>query len=597
LQASTQKKQQPPPQNQTLNKDSYKDVSKRLLTDSRYTSLPPEKKALVRGRLYDKYVAPFYKGLSPNARETFSKAGTQDVSKINTASDLGRGTNDFFTHLAVTTGKQGIKLERGMDAAASRLGDVIYGVLESTGKGSLAAQAGDKFKTWMDRETQAGQKYYDKKEDEANSYLGQKFADNLTYKIAEAPIKVAGSAVADAASHPEWFIAGEGLSSLADGLLGKGALTEALNTGTTAQKMGYRAIKGAADGLVMGAYEGERGEDLAFTGAVFGELEAAGPLAGDAAKLMKPTAEKSIDFLSKLLVWGGPKRVGQALNAATSMTKEQIEALPKGKLSTQIIRATDKVLDNVAIHLGNYTRDAQGNLARDAKGRFVSSKQLASGVGALVQQANKEAAVHNPELVAAQVSKEVREAGQHPVGAEIQQYLKTQGIDLVKENTTKTVKNAAINAGIYKGIKTKINKEAASTVTKMLEGIGPGAASKTEKDVFKSLLGIVESHIPFESKDHTITQLWGMRKELPREVHPALIEAMKIIWGPSIKKWDAVAKRLETHMEKMEATGHITPSDMRGVFHSTKLSGQKTGWQKQLDDEFKAVSAAKKGAK
>ena len=47
-------------------------------------------------------------------------------------------------------------------------------------------------------------------------------------------------------------------------------------------------------------------------------------------------------------------------------------------------------------------------------------------------------------------------------------------------------------------------------------------------------------------------------------------------------------------MEKMEATGHITPSDMRGVFHSTKLSGQKTGWQKQLDDEFKAVSAAKK---
>jgi hypothetical protein len=50
-------------------------------------------------------------------------------------------------------------------------------------------------------------------------------------------------------------------------------------------------------------------------------------------------------------------------------------------------------------------------------------------------------------------------------------------------------------------------------------------------------------------------------------------------------------------MEKMEATGHITPSDMRGVFHSTKLIGQKTGWQKQLDDEFKAVSAAKKGAK
>jgi hypothetical protein len=36
---------------------------------------------------------------------------------------------------------------------------------------------------------------------------------------------------------------------------------------------------------------------------------------------------------------------------------------------------------------------------------------------------------------------------------------------------------------------------------------------------------------------------------------------------------------------------------MRGVFHSTKLIGQKTGWQKQLDDEFKAVSAAKKGAK
>jgi len=129
-----------------------------MASDPRYQALPQEKKQEVRGKLFDKYVAPFYKELSPNARETFSKAGTQDVSKINTASDLGRSTNDFFTHLAVTTGKQGIKLERGMDAAASRLGDVIYGVLESTGKGSLAAQAGDKFKTWMDRERQAGQK-------------------------------------------------------------------------------------------------------------------------------------------------------------------------------------------------------------------------------------------------------------------------------------------------------------------------------------------------------------------------------------------------------------------------------------------------------
>jgi len=225
---------------------------------------------------------------------------------------------------------------------------------------------------------------------------------------------------------------------------------------------------------------------------------------------------------------------------------------------------------------------------KEAKAAGAQSR-VAAGLADMLGQSNKEAAVHNPELVALQAHTDVKEWLQNPLGKEVAAGLQKFGVDPVKAATQVTVKNVRVSAGDFREIKATISKSAIAAVNHMLSGLGPGAASVKEKDIFKAVTKLVTTNIPMEDAAHTFTFMWGIRNELPKEVHPTLIEGMKNLYGPNPKLWDKKVKLLDDHMDKMIKAGHISPNDPRGVFRSTRLTSHKTQWQKQLDEEVKAI--------
>lgn len=609
MQASTQKKQQPPPQNQTLNKDSYKDVSKRLLTDSRYTSLPPEKKALVRGRLYDKYVAPFYKGLSPNARETFSKSGTgiqQQPPKVET------NEFDLFKHVASL---QGVKVARSFTTGAMKIDNVLQRAITYDAKNTnpeyeaAMKGLGEKFHNWIGRQVNESEAVADKIEAGEFKYLGDDYNKNLSImhpvEMTEEAIKHpattalrgASSFVGFFAENPEYAAASRAVGLGVSGLLGGTALSETLATGSVAQKMIYKGVKGAAEGYLISKAEDEHGQDTASSVAMFGLLEASGPLAGELGKrgkeAVKGNADNVIKFLSKLNVYAGPKRTFSVFEQLDKMSPEQlvkVEASASKEMGPALFKAGMKARDEVARNLG-YENYAEAKKAGD-------QARIYTGLIRLTSQANKEAAVHNPELVALQAHKDVKQWATTPQGAEVAAIAKTAGIDPIKAALKTTTENVRKAAGDIRPEKVKAAKAAEAAIDKRIDdmfgGLGPGAASSKERDAYKNLLIQMKEVIPFERKIQKLTYMWGHREELPTGLLKPLMHFMQEAYGSKTKVWDTNAKRLETHLEKLIATGHVDPHDMRGVFASTKLSGRKTGWQKQLDDEFKTVSVAKK---
>ena len=577
----------------------------KLAKNPKYQAMSPKEKMETRGKLYDKYVVPYYKSkgatLPPEHREMFIRAGIQ-ASPEQGASYSGDKTNEYKTdilgHLAAQVGKQGIKTLRGAGEAADRAGDVISGILMSAGNSTIAGRLGGKLALRMREESVKWNKALDEREDAVNKYLGSDFAQPLTVRVAEAPIRAIGSAEKFMIENPEYLGAGKVVGLAADGVLGAGALSDVLANGTLKQKMAYSALKGAAEGLLVGSYEGQKGQELAGTSLFFGEAEAAGPLAHE---LKQPGVEAAKKFLSKLLVWGGPTRVEQALSAATGATAKQLENADPQKLTTKLTKATAKAVDDISQGL-------KLPIQRDPKtGRFVSIRAKAEGVAEVLRQANAEAAVHNPELVELQAAHAVKESMKNPMGAGFVQGLQAMGFDPVKEATKTITESARIAAGDFSQVKEKVRKgleeqteqmfsglgpeAAASKESDVIKGPGPGAAASKKSDVIKDLASLVETNIPFQKKWQTLTFMWGVRKSLPKSAMRPLVQVMKDLYGPDLKKWDIAATNLDLHLDKMIATGHITPHDMRGVFASTKLAAEapKTVWQKQLDAEYNQV--------
>lgn len=551
---------------------------KKLKTDPKFTALSPEKKADVVGKLYDKHVVSYYKGkgvdLTPERRQQFIKS----VSGQNLTAPKVADTkaSDIQFHRLLLAGKQGLKVERGIDEGANKIGDTIQSVMSAGGADSIAGRLGSKFNNWLHSKTQEDQNPLNRMEDRVNAYLGSEYADSLMVKAGDVPLRVTGTLTADTFSHPEYVAIPEATSLGVGGVLGKLGLSEALLQGSTKGKIAYNAIKGAADGYLTGKYEGESNKEAAGTGAIFSIGEA-----------VISSAKPAIKFLSKLNVWGGPKKVEQALGALDKITPEQLAKADPNKVSTQVLRGVAKSRDEVAQQLG-FKDYAEAKAA----GKSAQTK-VGLAYSRLLKQANREAAIHNPELIAVQVHKDGKEWAASPQAQTLVQGLTKMGIDPIKAATTTVLENTKAANGDFSAIKAKINESAKASVIKMLEGLGPGAASTKEKDIFKAVLKVIDTNIPMESKAHTFTFMWGVRNELPKEITPTLIEGMKILYGPNPKLWDSAAKRLDTHMDKMISTGHINPNDQRGVFHSTKLTGLKTKWQKQLDDELRAVRGEK----
>lgn len=554
--------------------------------------MSPQQKMETKGKLYDKYVVPYYKSKGANLpaehREMFIKAGTGLESTISGKAKgentLDQNTGEFLQHMFATTGKQGVKVERAMgDAAYSGMHAVMDAFTSDKdwSKVPAAMEVAGKINKWIDKDEASGHAMLNQQEDQFNAFLGDKYSKSLMVKAAELPIKAAGSFTATMARNPEYLAAPEVVGVGAEGLLGKGALNELMTTGSVKSQMAYRAIKGAAEGYLVGKTEGEKGSNLTGTAVLFGELEAAGPVVKGLGSMVKESssAQGAIKFLSKLAVWGGPSRVATTLEAAAKATDEQIAKADPNKITTKVVQAGKKVIDEVKAQV------KQGP-QRDARGRFV-----AQGVKQVMAQANKEAAIHNPELVKLQVAKDVKEWAANPMGSEFIKGLQKLGIDPIEANTEHVLKATKMLSGDTKVIKATIINEIGKGVDKFI-GLGPGAASVNEADITQHLINLVETHIPMESKAQTLTFMWGIRENLPQEAQGALAEKMKHIYGTKIKTWDAAAQRLDKHMDQMIASGHINPIDKRGVFRSTKLTGKKTEWQNQLAEEAKTAKEA-----
>lgn len=542
----------------------------KLARDPKYQALSSEAKAETRGKLFDKYVVPYYRdkgvNLDAGARDRFSKAGTGmpvEQPKAKYTDD------DMYAHLLTQAAKQDVKLVRGAYQGADKVEGAVEKIM-THGGGASSIGLGAKFHEWWGREGTSAYKELDKQEDMANAYLGKDYAQPLQVRALETPLRIIGSGSADLAANPQYLGATKIAGLAAEGLLGKTAITDLLANRTTKEKLAYKSLKGAAEGYLAGAMGGENETHREASGLMFGLGEVAG--AG---------AEGAIKFISKFNVWAGPARVEQAIKALYTVTPQHLEQADATKVTTLLMRATNKMRNEVAVNLG--FKDYADARANKAQGK------VATGLSTLLDQANKEAPVHNPELVAMQAQHDVKAWMSNPLGAEVAAGLKQFGVDPVQAATVTTVKNAKVSAGDFSEIKGKISKDAITTVNRLLEGLGPGAASVKEKDIFKAVTKLVETNIPMEDKAHTFTFMWGIKDSLPKEMHPVLLEGMKTLYGPKPKVWDAAAKKLDAHMDKMIASGHIKPNDPRGVFRSTKLTGLKTTWQKQLDEEVKAI--------
>lgn len=631
---------------------------RKLATDPKFQSLPLSEKMKVKGQLFDKYLVPYYKSkgmeATSNLKEHFVRSEDptykgKEVKLLSKEPDVIDKGTDFLAHMGMQAGKQGVKVVHGMVDAADKAEKLLirpgstpeqhalasttragvrgYNIVENILKHPEneidPASVSKSFDTWFQREQGFNKRTLDRKEDEFNTYLGSNYQNSFAVKAAEVPVRATGSVTAMFARSPEYLAAPGATGIGAEGILGKAALTDLLANGTLVEKMAYKAIKGAADGYLIGASEGQTGDELHGTAIFFSALEGAGPAVS---KIAKPvfeagkdiarsslesvkkfggdSADGAIAFMSKLLAWGGPSRVEQAIKAVDKSTPEEIAKADPTKITGAVVKATALMRDEVAQKLGYKDYSAAKATGKSAQGK------VAAGVAAIVKQANAEIAVHNPEVVHLKATKDVKEWISNPLGAKLASQLQQMGINPIEATTETVVKNTRVAAGsidkekkaILKAIGISLDKGFESTLFEadkkaldkaskksVFTGLGPGAASINEPAVLGNLIKLVETNIPMQSKTHTLTFMWSIEKNLPQEARGALAQIMKDIYGPNVKNWDKAAAKLDKHLDMMIKSGHVGGADKRGVFHSTKLSGEPTKWQGQLEDEVEQI--------
>ena len=646
-------------------KPTWQEGLKNLEASKDYKNLAPERKRQVIEHVYDKYVAPTIKtndsGLGASEIRTFYQnyingvdnriAGlraknpndpaiadyqnqkikltqrlaetpispnvdTTELRKMFIDSRLGGSkagapttlekAEDIATHYYASLNKGAIKTARG-------LADLDSTVVHAVAKNwpfyvKSMAPLGNHLLHMYDRHMDDVHDFLNEKEDLANSMLGNHYNENLKTKVAEVPGKVLGFA----GDHPAYVLVPEMLPEVA-GALGAGPLIdEGLAAASPMAKYAQKALKGAAEGFIVGKLEGENTKGAGKTARQFMAYEMALPALNDVLKdygvydLFKRPPKTpppfngkpnpnvgggggggAVAYLSKLLGIGRARAVTQSLNAARGVTSEELALADPNKMSTKLTVAGRQLLNEAAQKLGY--KDIDDAVAKGA------SKKVNLVIGNLINRANDEVGYHNPDLVAVQVSNELKEIAQNPLGAGLQNLAKKHGIDPVASTTGEVVESIGNLTGANQRQKAeKIVSRAINSSEQLIEGLGPGAASIKQKQAVDTLLDLVETNIGLQGRANKLTFLWGIRDNIPKALVPVLKQEMKDIHGPSAQVWDQATVALDNHIDKLIETGHIKPNDMRGVFRSTRLTGEPTKWQQQLDKELEQVRLIKK---
>lgn len=569
-----------------------------LEKSSKYQALPTEKKLEVRGHLYDKYISPYLKSKGvnvsdPSTKEAWTKAGlgvpVKDLKRPG-APTLREKTQDVLTHYYAGLGKGGTQTVRG-------IADLNQVVTHAVAKNwpfqvrSLVPYAQKALKEY-DRVVDYTKDWADRREDIANSMLGNHYNTNLMTKVAEAP----GAVMGFIGKHPAYVVVPETMGTIGASL-GLGPLTEKMLEMGPRGKYVYNAVKGAAEGYIISKAERETDKEARRNAKLFVGFELAPPAIRAVARdfgitdALKTSKDGAIKYLSKLLAMGKMRSVGASLDAAAKTSVEEVAQANQNKLSTKLVTAGQQVLDETASKLGY--KDFE-----DAKAKGKVDEVLGATSG-LVRQANEEIGLHNPDLIAAQVAQEQKELASNPLGAKLIGMAKKHGVDPVAAATKEVVDNvAAITGANSKDNARKALESVSSNLEDLVRGLGPGAASAKQKEAVDTLVHLVETNIPLQSRANYLTFIWGIRHNIPKEFIPVLKQEMKDIYGHNTELWDQATVKLDQHIDDLITTGHIKPGDPRGVFASTKLVGDPTKWQRQLEQEVekaKILKAAKEG--
>lgn len=542
----------------------------RLFNAPEYEAAFPSQQRQMRTDAYDKYIAPFYKraGKTPPDRDYF-------VDRIapSTEQPLWEAISGGAVSAAQSTTKMARSLWLGTYASVDKM---YHGGI---GIGSVdRAKESDVYKTLTD--------VINKEE----LYLGEHYAEDTRSQV----IKGIGK---EAPGFIGWALAAEAAP-----------LAGFTKLGNVYSQFALRRLNDFASGFLMSKLEEHDNKEAAETGGIAAGLGTAFDLFGkmvgwlgakgaqqqiikDANKLLQSRSAGPIITPPPSEVIPGTPELGGLPARKQLGPAESIQA-PRSSIESQLpqrqlrsgVEGAKKPLDflsqaNFRI-LNQAAREVSGNkykafaMAPDAV-RMEALKK----VGYIMGNAINDVASANPEFIANTAKANIA-----------QQAAKSPQFKQVMEVAAKaTGKDPSIVVAQH--VKEMTDQEKIwSRVKDLMKGLGPGAASKNEAAVISGVKDLVRSNLNLQGHANQITFAWSVKEALPEDVRSIVAQEMKNIYGPKPKLWDQAASHLEKHIDKMIKAGHIKPTDMRGVFRSTNLTGSPTEWQRQLTLEVKELT-------
>jgi hypothetical protein len=511
----------------------------RLVTSQEYKNLSDDGKKLVRGKAYDKYLVPYYKlrGVSGPSKGEFVNSKYKPLEDVNQHT-VGVGL--------ASISKGALKTVGDFADLTHRLHNTLLPGKDDPGYDATKA-------------------YLAKLSKRDTDYLTDNYEDTFKNSVVTGLGELVGQ---EGVKSPVYAGVGKGLQ-LGEGLLKGIPVAEELATSARpAVKFAYHTLKSAADGYLSTVLTGGSQKEAGETAIAGGGLHVAGSIVSGA----------FTKFLAKVVGAGGTKVAVQSMEAAASPAGEKTVA--KGyqatKLTEQLTKANAEFLNAEAKKRGatSYWM-SKSEVKKEILDKW--SEHVKSGV--------EQSVAANPQVVHAKVAADLDKAvAVNPtLKKNLESFEKISGMPASKLISDKVVDDAKRKTpGALKSIQRQLDKN----VLKALSGLGPGATSVSEEGLWKKVSKTLKNSFKLEGHTSQVLFAYANRDTLPEKYLPVVRQQMKNLYGDNPKKWALVEKNFNAHTNKLLATGHVAPDDMRGIFRSTKFEGRKTYWQKQLHEEY-----------
>jgi hypothetical protein len=565
----------------------------------KYMALPDDRKAALRGHLYDKYIVPSFKarGLEvPPKDEWVAKKfkNPNQLSWKNIVFPLITRTpagNLPIAEMGAAAAGSIAKLAKGALSAEQYMTDLVEG--REDPKSSRVHQ-------WIDEQKRLA----DKVSDRVDDYMGDNYDDSIRTRFA----RFAGG---ELPKLPLYEIGGPLVKGLESGL----GIEAIFNTGRIAPFVA-KYLHNTADWFIVNKVTGQETSDAFKDAAIMGGLSQ-GKVAYKAAREGLPAARK---YIADIFAAGGAPLVKQTLKWADDigvrqqLAKEHIEWYDElnkyisgnkpygpGELKTKLGEATLKVSNLIAREKFKVT--AYQFLKPEQKKAVIDEV-----IGMMHDAQNK--IVHEVPGVAKKVVKESveKQVSENPYFAKTTQKLASVGRNVIEDNAEAAVEHSAMSDKqhhtrtvldkIAKGVNV-LGKSEEQKVQHQLEAINarvegelPGAAGIDSPEFDRNILHMVKLDMKLESPKHQIAFLYGIRNKFEKPIRNRIVEIMKNMYPPSKgftnKDYGKMVEELKTIMGRITVgiendVPEITKHGNK-MFRSHKLEGPRTKWTNDLFD-------------